>query len=82
MCIDSVMAKLSTPLKHFMQAPCGRSEMKTRTFFLSILLILLVPLFFNCSVNMLGFLVFWISQVSVQAFSDEDPQGRRTLGIL
>ncbi|KAL8547344.1 hypothetical protein ACS0TY_006896 [Phlomoides rotata] len=42
MCIDYVMAKLSTP-------------MKTRTFFLLILLILLVPLFFNCSVNMLDF---------------------------
>ncbi|XP_042054991.1 uncharacterized protein LOC121799631 isoform X5 [Salvia splendens] len=39
MCIDSVMAKSSTHLKHFMQ-------------------------------------------VSVQAFSDEDPQGRRTLGLF
>lgn len=29
-----------------------------------------------------SFFIIWVSQVSVQAFSDEDPQGRRTLGMI
>ncbi|KAL8466693.1 hypothetical protein ACS0TY_035662 [Phlomoides rotata] len=50
------------------------------TFFLLILLILLVPLFFNCSVNMLDFFgLLDLTGFSVQTFSDEDPQGCRTL---
>lgn len=35
---------------------------------------------FEASNHLCHVLICWILQVTVQAFSDEDPQGRRTLG--
>lgn len=74
MCTGSMMVKLSTLQKYFMLVLYGRCVHRV--------LISHFYYFIDPSQRTNNLQSLPCMQVSVQAFNDEDPQGRRTLGII